>query len=150
VGPTAHWHHTPPAANPANEHVWDEGTRTARWPTGECIVDIDPMVKATPGWKRRPAIFTPRWAGLPLLRVEKIRVEPVTAISVTNALAEGMQPHAGDGCDMADEAMDLFRERWDAINGKRNAGAYAWEKSPWVWAVTFSLLPTPSLPTTPV
>jgi hypothetical protein len=38
------------------------------------------------------------------------------------------------------EMPDLYtayRVLWDSLNAKRNRGAYAWARNPWVWVVEF-------------
>jgi hypothetical protein len=36
-----------------------------------------------------------------------------------------------------DEYGAWYKELWDKLNGKRDHGAYAWEKNPWVWVIDF-------------
>jgi hypothetical protein len=80
----------------------------------------------------------PRWASRITLDVTGTRVERLQDISEADARAEGF--FAGgfgewiDECDrQTGDARYLYRELWDAINGK----SAPWKANPWVWVVEF-------------
>lgn len=99
------------------------------------------------GVKWRPSIFMPREACRLVLEVEAVRVERLQAITVADAMAEGVPQTAGEA--YAAGLIDLdtahghewdnrtspenFARLWDSINGKRGA----WASNPFVWVITF-------------
>lgn len=87
------------------------------------------------GWT--PSIFMPRWASRLTLEITEIRVERVRSISKADAAAEGFPMPAG-----CLNYRDDFSDLWDSINGKRPG--CAWADNPWVWAISFRLLPQAS------
>ena len=99
-------------------------------------------VAAAPAWHSRPALFMPRAASRILLEVVAVRVERLQAVSVTDALAEGVErggdPAAGDpaaGDPAAGDPVQAYRAVWEGING-----AESWEADPLVWVVVFRRL----------
>ena len=129
----AHWPDLPHASDPADPRrvvyyaaAFDRSGSSIRW---------------------RSPIHMPRWASRLALRVEAVRVERLSAITEADAVAEGC-----GGVVVADPAtdfgrvvtrayrpaLDVFRERWDAINAGRG---YPWSADPWVWAVAFAVEP---------
>jgi hypothetical protein len=104
------------------------------------------------GWEQarvRASIHMPRWASRLTLRVTDVRVERICDITPTDALAEGCgrRPCAScneGGCDDClgegwISEVDVFRELWDSINGKRTP----WESNPWVWCISFERVEAP-------
>ena len=77
-------------------------------------------------------MFMPRWASRIILELTGVRVQRVQEISAADAVAEGME-----SCTPADQ----YRVLWDQINAKREHGAFAWSKNPWVWVISFRRLP---------
>ena len=80
--------------------------------------------------KLRPSIFMPRWASRITLEVASVRIERLQAISVHDAIAEGIPAVVRknpDGIQQWD-----YRDLWEQING-----AGAWDANPSVWAVEF-------------
>lgn len=99
----------------------------------------------TPGWWKRPAIFMPRAAGRLTLEISAVRVERLQSISEADARAEGITDggclNCGEpepcGCAApAPDARDSYIQLWESING-----AGSWDANPWVWTVTFEVLP---------
>ena len=86
--------------------------------------------------KTVPSIFMPRWASRITLRVEDVRVQRLWDISEAEAVSEGCID--GDNGWAIGSPMFAFIALWDSINGKK-AGC-AWKDSPWVWALTFSVV----------
>lgn len=89
----------------------------------------------------RPSIHMPRGLSRLALEITDVRVERVQAISREDAIAEGVEAHDDDGvtyygpfgkghCDPA----YAYARLWDSLNANRG---YAWERNPWVWALTF-------------
>ena len=79
-----------------------------------------------PRW--RPSIHMPRWASRITLRVTGVRCERLRDISEADAKAEGSAPWTGA---QQSYVTDFFAI-WARIHGPD-----AWDKNPWVWAVTF-------------
>lgn len=102
-------------------------TTCKRGLTGDCLHGLH--------WK--PAIHMPRKLSRLLLEVESVRVERLQAITEEDARAEGMEtfllPMQVPTC------RDVLRLRWDEMYG---GGDFEWDRSPWVWVVTFR--PAPS------
>jgi hypothetical protein len=106
----------------------------------------------------------PRAAARIFLRVVSVRIERLQDISEADAIAEGVPQYEGEGvpaiccrackgtgfaimpvnggasesdCPKCDTAVKRYHNLWDFHNAKRNHGAYAWEKNPWVWVYEF-------------
>ena len=94
------------------------------------------------GWHKRPSIFMPRWATRLWLEITDIRVERLQDITHADAKAEGVT--RGKYYPGAHREPETYRETftglWDSINAERDGGAYAWNKNPWVWVITFRRL----------
>src|SRR6185369_8977877 len=87
----------------------------------------------------RPAIHMPRWASRLTLELTGVRVERLRLISEADAEAEGVAGvDWGHGMDYGGKACygKSYAQLWDQING-----AGAWEKNPFVWALTFKRVP---------
>ncbi|MES2289327.1 MAG: hypothetical protein V4530_06270 [Pseudomonadota bacterium] len=101
--------------------------------------------------RKRVSIFMPRWASRLTLAVTEVRVERLQEISEADAADEGRAPcvrchdsgwvNSGpDGgwqctehlCGHTD--VEWYRDLWDTINGDG-----AWDKNPWVVALTFTV-----------
>lgn len=86
----------------------------------------------------RSPLFMPRWASRITLEVVSVRVERLHEVTEEDARREGVEPAtlqaAGHGAFMVYvPAVGMFRNVWDAINGKRAP----WSSNPWVWRVEF-------------
>ncbi len=79
--------------------------------------------------KKRPSIHMPRWASRILLEITNIRVQRLQAISVEDALAEGIV-HRTMNCPRHE-----YFQLWNQINGEM-----AHDKNPWVWVVEFKVI----------
>lgn len=116
-----------------------------------------PEKARTAGCKWKPSIFMPRKASRITLEITNVRVERLQDISEEDAKAEGIEQVAdpfneggiywrnyiyhlntprGDKtggviCGFKDPRKS-YRSLWDSINGLGS-----WEKSPWIWAITF-------------
>ena len=96
-----------------------------------------------------PSIFMPKEAARIFLRVTAVRAERVQEINAHQAILEGVDtgdvlentPESGD---FAGYAVGRFRDLWDSINAKRAGGAYAWDKNPWVWVISFERVDKPA------
>jgi hypothetical protein len=95
----------------------------------------------------RPSIHMPRWASRLTLEITDVRVERLQEINHADAMAEGvsheidLRPLVKLSSDefatahskaVNDATREAYKELWNSING-----AGAWEKKPWVWALTF-------------
>lgn len=76
-----------------------------------------------------PSIHMPRWASRITMEVTDVSVERLQSISMADVAAEGFQ-----ACEQFEGS---FSQTWDALNGKRAT----WASNPWVWAVSFRVLP---------
>ena len=103
--------------------------------------------RVTEHWeKRRTAMFMPKWAARTWLEVTDVRVERVQDISEEDAIAEGCtddedpwwRPSYNDPDSGGNpSARKSYEYLWDSINAKRDKGIYAWEKNPFVFAISF-------------
>lgn len=94
----------------------------------------------------RSPIYMSRGSSRILLELSDVRVQRLQEISEEDAKAEGMQFHDGGGLGHSGWRHDVsygyvqataraaLRSAWDALNSKRG---YGWDKSPWVWCLTF-------------
>lgn len=91
--------------------------------------------------KWTPGIHMPRAASRITLEVTGVRVEPLQAISIEDAKAEGAWPDVSivSECEayfrvetLAVNPRLAFRMLWERINGPQS-----WEANPWVWVVEF-------------
>lgn len=86
-----------------------------------------------------PSIHMPRWASRLTLEVTEVRVQRVQDISKEDAIAEGGPPshpsinRISRGFGYADFSRSWFAQIWDSLHGPG-----AWEKNPWVCAITFT------------
>ena len=96
----------------------------------------------------RPSIFMPRWASRITLEITEVRVERVQEITNDDARSEGVPECDTPGHDdcfygASGQAYQCgFQVLWDSINASRG---YGWDANPYVWAITFKRLDTPSL-----
>jgi hypothetical protein len=111
-------------------------------------------------WK--PSIFMPRWASRITLEITEVRVQRVQDISTADAEQEGVRypvspaKEAGKVVPWIAVSNPLLTRHlsktpwthdilmrahwaalWESINAKREGGIYAWDRNPWVWAVSF-------------
>lgn len=89
-----------------------------------------------------PSIHMPRWACRIVLEITDVRVQRVQEITNKEAYDEGIQApqvpitepdgfqHQAHGW----EGIYSFRQLWNSIYGNTD---FAWDKNPWVWALTF-------------
>lgn len=107
--------------------------------------------RSIPKWK--PSIHMPRWACRLVLEITDVRVERLNAISEADAMAEGIARFEGERFfhwepnpeprhprfnGVTPEAG--FQFLWETINGDGS-----WDANPWVWAVSFRVIPNPSI-----
>jgi len=88
--------------------------------------------------KWRPSIHMPREAARIFLKVESVKVERLQDMSEGDGFAEGFPKLIDPGAHTGGNGsvFDWFRILWDSINSKRPE--YQWDKSPWVWVISFS------------
>lgn len=120
--------------------------------TFECDGGYGPYYKATEvapdSLKWKPSIHMPRWASRITLEVTSVRVERLTNINTSDAMAEGIPSLAGEARAMGllDDSVEghiwdnkttveNFRDLWESINGEGS-----WIANPWVWVVEFKRL----------
>lgn len=83
----------------------------------------------------------PRWASRLTLGITGVRVERLQAISVDDAIAEGIDADGGDDNHRNRSTLENFRLAWDAMHAKAGHG---WNANPWVWVVEFKPVRTPA------
>lgn len=121
-----------------------------------------------PGSRWRSPIFMPRSLARITLEIVWVHAERLHEITKEEILAEGVQLDVTeDGCPSgfakplirlsgkpapyeyltgisnptADDILRAnFAAGWDALNGKRDGGAYAWAKNPLVWVIEFRIV----------
>lgn len=99
--------------------------------------------------KWKPSIFMPRWASRITLEVLDIRVERLNDITQEDAKAEGIQPlplqdpndpsawwEVEPSVCQARKPKESYALFWEKINGKGS-----WALNPWVWVISFKMLP---------
>lgn len=97
--------------------------------------------------KPRPGMFMPRWASRTLLEIYEVRVERLQDISEADCIAEGIEKtkhgfwslygqHSTEGTY---SPRSSYRALWQSINGPES-----WDANPWVWAVSFTAVPSPA------
>jgi hypothetical protein len=89
-------------------------------------------------------MYMPKWASRLTLEIAEVRVERVQDISEADCRAEGvklLKTKCDGECGMTPCGIKRqpFANLWDSINAGRNDGAYAWERNPWVWVLTFKI-----------
>jgi hypothetical protein len=115
-----------------------------RWMEAE----FNPLEHGLPvKWK--PSIHMPRWACRLRLEITDVRVERVQDISEADAVAEGMEPWVECwaphplkpqskprfmGARREATCREAFEQAWNA------AYPGSWDRSDWVWAITFKKL----------
>lgn len=88
----------------------------------------------------RPSIHMPLWASRLTLEITGVRVERLREISEADARAEGVEPLHVTAVARGPNPFyyrDEFSSLWDSLNAKREGGAYAWDRNPWVWVIEF-------------
>ena len=95
-------------------------------------------------------IYMPRWASRLTLAVTDVRVQRLQDISRNDAIAEGLIPlgidhgfdvYGFEGDSRRGMPISAYAALWNSIHGKD-----AWQKNPWVAAISFervAALPTP-------
>jgi len=81
------------------------------------------------GWK--PSIHMPKEAARIFLKVTNVRCERLCDIIEQDAIAEGFISTPRHS------ARANFFILWHRLNGRRDGGAYSYDKSPYVWVYTF-------------
>jgi hypothetical protein len=81
-----------------------------------------------------PSIHMFRWASRLTLEVTDVRVQRLQDITPNDAEAEGIAypEHVDVRAIARCPLVDAYAALWDAINGEG-----AWDRNPWVWAITF-------------
>jgi hypothetical protein len=84
--------------------------------------------------KWRPSIHMPRWASRLMLQITSVGIHRLQAISYPSIRAEGYEPFGMEHMDPDASCRAKLRHSW---NQKYRNGPYAWDRNPWVWAITF-------------
>jgi hypothetical protein len=120
------------------------------WPDlSHCVNPNDPhdvifhaegFDRSTGSTRLWPSIHMPRWASRLTLEITDVRVERLQAITDDDAAAEGilgvMCNRIGPNFGKPMGQRASFARLWDEVYG-----AGAWALDPWVWALTFQVLP---------
>ncbi len=98
------------------------------------------------GWETnvpwRPSIHMPRTACRLVLEITSVRVERLSAISETDAQAEGCDPWedlAGVQDVTVRERLHGYKRAYQHLWGQLH-GADSWRANPWVWVIEFRVL----------
>jgi hypothetical protein len=92
-----------------------------------------------------PSIHMPRWASRIDLKINSVWMEPLQAISESDARAEGIIDGGCLNCGESEpcncpnpkpSAVDSFVRLWDSIYG--NKLVYTWNTNPLVWVIEFT------------
>jgi hypothetical protein len=100
--------------------------------------------KSAVGWFRRPGMFMFEWAARTIVEITEVRIQRVQEISADDAIDEGadmpLVPREQGGLEATRERIRTiaFPALWDSPDIH---GAGAWERNPWVWAVTMRRMP---------
>jgi len=142
----------------AGDRLWVKETH-ARYPEGDLCLPHYMADGPIPSISDRhdagllikyPSIFCPRWASRLTLTVTDVRVQRLNDISDADARAEGCLRNPGPteygdhfsaevvpesfGDQGWDCACDWFADLWNSIHGPD-----AWDKNPWIIALTFDV-----------
>lgn len=101
-----------------------------------------------PRWN--PSVHMPKEAARLFLTVTAVRTERLQDISADDCIREGIKPEtpihmigfygtAAISRVMQENVYYEFSEIWNSIKAKRDGGAYAWDKNPWVWVYDFDV-----------
>ena len=118
----------------------------------DSVVRCSTCIHETGQVKWMPSIHMPKSAARLFLRVTGVRAERLNSISARDSKDEGIKVW-GDGCidglafgcynwekcfyDTCERPIELYHELWDTIYAKKDGGAYAWDKNPWVFVYCF-------------
>lgn len=99
-------------------------------------------VELGPDVRWRPAIYMPKSACRIVADVLDVRVERLKDIVWHDIRKEGIRCpehdfESGFCCSECPALRQAWADGWDALNGKRDGGVYAWEKNPWVFRVAY-------------
>jgi hypothetical protein len=148
------WAHVPVTAYRCSDGVWQTDSPD----------DPDMAAVYAAGWDRskpgrwRPSIHMPRWASRINLDITSVRIERLKGISEADAVAEGIEPASsgwvnylwhGDHEAPAQtvdgwphqfsnysDPRGSYASLWERINGPDS-----WDANPWVWVITFRVVP---------
>jgi hypothetical protein len=117
--------------------LWVRETFAAPWgldykfPSGESGIfyRADNPAKFPDDGSWKPSIFMPRKASRITLEITEVRVERLNDVSEEDAKSEGTKYPAGGPTSCYRMGFSWL---WDSCYGKG-----AWDKNPWVWAITF-------------
>lgn len=138
------------------DRLWVRETfATIKWPAREPTpyghTDVTYRATANPAVKVdrwRPSIHMPRKFCRLILEVKAVRVERLQDISISDAIAEGVEEMARlvknqhEYYWVNDHTIDCtyaggFGCLWDSLNAKRG---YGWNENPWVWVIEFEVI----------
>ena len=128
--PTEKYFNIGKARYQAGDRLWVRETFYDGDMQGKMIYRADGEHDCDGVWK--PSIHMPREAARLFLEVREVRVERLQDICHEGVTAEGIQQKEC-GCEVVTGGYcTVFREFWNAVNGKG-----AWESNPWVFVYEF-------------
>jgi len=81
------------------------------------------------GYKWKSSLFMPHWASRITLEITGVRIEQVQAITVDDAIAEGIDSDGGND----ESTIENYRILWDSLH----KDAFQWARNPWVYVLEF-------------
>lgn len=99
--------------------------------------------RSTLGYHKRPSMFLKKPDWRTFLKITEVRVERLQDISEADSKEEGCHGKSFRDGTMILSPRAEFLKLWDSINGtpKPNKPDISWKANPWVWALTFELVP---------
>lgn len=86
----------------------------------------------------RPSIHMPKEASRIFLRVTRVRLERLQAITADECLMEGVWPlFAGLVGEREAFYKGAFTKLWDSTVKQADLDTYGWKANPWVWVIRF-------------
>lgn len=119
---------------------WDQSTYyyAADGTPDTTLVDADGFELDDQRIKWKPSIHMPKEAARIFLRVTKVRVERLQAITADECPMEGVWPlHAGLVGDREEYYKTAFAKLWNSTIKPADLSTYGWEANPWVWVIKF-------------
>lgn len=163
----AWWHEMPASLRTSKATQWiyyhaDDSVYHGPWarspdlPVEASRSGWEPTERDLEGRRWKSPIHMPRWASRITLEVTEVRCQRLHAITDSDLVSEGVDERTlfqlaycprvrslsderyYDESDLLRGSRGAFALAWDILNAKRG---YSWTSNPWVWAITFEVVP---------